>query len=102
MTIKEWINKCHAAAIENGDWENGDKSFSEICANLHLHVSRAFEIYKYGYGIAEIEPSLENNMPDGVPIRIAGLLKTVFDFCGKYNVDVEKALELRINYDRYK
>lgn len=107
-TIKQLIEESHKTAIDRGWWDDiKKKTFGDQCANFHGEISEAWEDYRDGHGYTEIyyEPKLrfgtrKTRKPCGIPIELADLLIRVFDTCGHYHIDLEKALKIKMEYNK--
>lgn len=91
------IRESHNTAKEKGWWDES-RSFGELIALMHSELSEALEVYRKegDEKVAEIYPGYI----EGVPIEIADLLIRVFDMCGKYNIDLAKALIIKMEYNK--
>lgn len=45
-------------------------------------------------------PGTMLNKPCGIPSEIADVIIRAFDFCGKYNIDIDKAVTEKMAYNR--
>ena len=124
--INELCKKAHANAVNKGFWEE-DKSFGEQIALMHSELSEALEEYRDGRGIdsvyfqcklpqniscnigqingvcltniSPIENQCESAKPCGIPIELADVLIRIFDTCGRYGIDLEQAIEIKMKYN---
>ena len=97
MTIKELIERAHENAVKHGWWDN-DRSFAEQIALMHSELSEALEESRNGNKPTEIYYSY-GNKPEGIPIELADCIIRIFDTCGKYGIDLEEAIELKMEYN---
>ena len=93
----------HKNAVEHGWWED-DRSFPEIIALCHSELSEALEEYRKCHGVDDIwfleskeGPDLK---PEGVPIELADCIIRIFDYCGKYEIDIFEAIRMKHNYNK--
>ena len=95
----EWlIAKAHEIALEKGWWDN-NPGFAGLTANLHGEVSEAWEEYRKGNGLGEIYYS-EGEKPEGIPVELADVIIRIFDFCGRYEIPLEKAMHEKMAYNQ--
>ena len=97
--LNELAQKAHDMAVEKG-WYDSDRSFPELIALCHSELSEALEAYRKpvvtGIGSFWHTP---DGKPEGVPIELADLLIRVFDLCGFYGIDIDRALRLKMEYN---
>lgn len=102
MEIKKLIEQVHDIAKEKG-WWNGEPCFSidfpNFISNVHGETSEAWEEFRNGKSCNEIYFS-DDNKPEGIPIELADILIRIFDFCGSYKIDLEKALKLKMDFNK--
>ena len=99
MTLNAMARDCHALAVSKG-WYDTEPGFPEGIANMHAELSEALEAYRKpvvtGIGSFWHTP---DGKPEGVPIELADLLIRVFDLCGFYGIDIDRALRLKMEYN---
>ena len=78
LSLNELRDLCHQVAKEHGWWDE-ERSFGDLIALVHSEVSEALEDYRKG-----------NN--EHIPEELADILIRVFDMCGYYGYDLEKAV----------
>lgn len=96
FTANDLIDISHQTAVAKGWWDNPD-SFGDKIALMHSELSEAFEHYRRGHGINEI--FYEDGKPDGIPIELADVVIRMADFCGKFGIDLDKAIRLKMRYN---
>ncbi len=105
MNIKSLIKKCHQTAIEKGWWslqKDGDRNFPEQLALMHSELSEVLEEYrKYGLDKDKFIYQTETkSKPEGIAVEFADLLIRVFDTCEKYNIQLEEAIKMKMEYNK--
>lgn len=98
MDLNELAKEIHESAIEHGWWES-EREFPEIIALCHSELSEALEEYRNGLLPAKIY-SLGLNKPEGIPIELADCIIRILDYCGHENIDIEKALQIKVEYNK--
>lgn len=117
MTIKELCRKAHEIAIKKGFWASekgidGDTNLmsfdnpfkdpiklayrnnGELIALMHSELSEALEALRHGNPKSDHVPkisSLDEEMAD-LAIRLG-------DFCASRNIDLEKAIKIKMKYN---
>lgn len=114
-SITELIKEAHENAIEHGWWEE-ERSFGEQIALMHSELSEALEEYRDGRGFTEdyyeckedfcpypnrpCPDECSHGKPCGIPIELADAVIRIFDTCGKYGIDLERAIEIKMAYNK--
>jgi NTP pyrophosphatase (non-canonical NTP hydrolase) len=65
---------------------------------MHSEISEVLEDFRKNIPINEIY--YEDKKPCGIPVEFADLLIRVFDTCGKYGIDLENALKIKMEYNK--
>jgi len=111
MDIKEIAVIAHKNAIEKGFWDNNVintahntplvviPSIGEQFANFHAEISEAWEEYRSGRGMNEVYFNDGSNKPEGIPIELADCIIRILDTCEAYNIDIESAIKLKMDYN---
>ena len=99
MNINDLIREAHENAVAHGWWEE-ERSFAELIALMHSELSEALEEYRDGLGMQEVYWPFPFNKPEGIPIELADVIIRICDVCGKYKIDLEKAIQLKMEYNK--
>ena len=97
MEIQDLIKQAHENAVDKG-WYEEPRTFGENISLMDSELSEALEDHRNGYGLREIY--YEGIKPCGIPIELADVLLRIFDFCGYADIDLEKALALKMDYNK--
>jgi len=109
MNLNTLAQIVHKTAISKGWWDEDmvhasacphviPKSIGDQFANFHAEISEAWEEYRKGKGLNEVY--FVDNKPEGVPIELADLIIRVLDTCAAYNIDIEKAIAEKMDYNK--
>ncbi len=95
--INKLIKEAYNNAVLHG-WEDQDRSFGDMIALTHSELSEALEDYRENKEYNNIY--YDNKKPCGIPIELADAVIRIFDICGKYEIDLEKAIKLKMEYNK--
>lgn len=100
-SISSWCKDVHDLAKEKGWWKDGieNRSLGDQFSNFHAELSEAWEEYRKGMALATTYFD-ENGKPEGIPIELADCIIRIFDTCAAYNIDIEKAIKLKHEYNK--
>lgn len=98
LNIKDLIKEAHENAKAHGWWDE-DRGFGEQIALIHSELSEALEEFRDGKDYTEIY-SDEKGKPCGIPTELADVLIRIFDTCGRYGIDLESAIKLKMDYNK--
>ena len=86
-TINELIEKSHSIAKEKGWWDR-DRNEAELIALMHSELSEALEAMRNGAKKKDVAEEL------------ADCCIRIFDYCGAKDIDLEKALLEKTEYNK--
>lgn len=94
--LNEYARDARETAVAHGF------SFADVptrIALIHSELSEALEEHRNGHPAHELYFGLDGK-PEGVPAEMADVLIRVFDFCGALNIDIEAAVEGKMEYNK--
>lgn len=110
-SINELVKEAHENAVNHGWWEE-DRSFGELIALMHSELSEALEDYRAGLKLNENRyfPDTTSPVfrlshddqawkPCGIPSELADVVIRVMDACGRYGIDLERAITEKMAYN---
>jgi NTP pyrophosphatase (non-canonical NTP hydrolase) len=93
--LKRLSQEAHATTVEHGF---PDQTFLERMALVHSEVSEAVEEWRNGNDFTEVYYG-EGEKPEGIPIELADVLIRVFDTAGRYSIDLDSAVRLKMQFN---
>jgi NTP pyrophosphatase (non-canonical NTP hydrolase) len=101
LQLEKYVAQINDWARSKGWWD-GERPLGDIMVNIHSELSEAWEEFRAGKPVSRVYFSVDdkgNSKPEGFPIEIADTLIRIFDLCGQYNIDIENAIEMKMNYN---
>jgi NTP pyrophosphatase (non-canonical NTP hydrolase) len=95
--INDLVNSSYQNAVDKG-FHDDPRSVGDLIALMHSELSEAFEHYRDGHLPADLFYT-ENGKPDGVAVELADVVIRIFDFCGRYRIDLETIIEQKMAYN---
>lgn len=90
-TFRHYVDECHKIAKEKGFWDK-ERNVGEMLMLVVTELGEALEAHRTNQFGFEQKDTFEDEVAD-VFIRL-------FDFCGGLNIDVEKQIEWKLNYNK--
>jgi hypothetical protein len=129
INLNELSREIHKNAVEHGWWpekgllgshERYDAEFPGKIALVHSELSEALEAFRDHHGTKQIfledehgepllvDPSRASALehtefgfkPEGIPVELADVIIRVLDMAGAYGMDIQRALDLKMSYNR--
>lgn len=105
MQINDLVQEVYGTACAKGWWDE-ERSFPELIALCHSELSEALEDYRNGFAPAKMyyeeDPKSEKGKPCGIPSELADVVIRIMDMCGHYNIDLEKAILEKMEYNQHR
>lgn len=103
-SLNELAKEVHKVAREHGWWDM-PRNFPELLCLVHSEVSEALEEFHNGGEVHLIKFNTSNGTnnaiePYGIPIEFADIFIRVLDICGAYDIDIDKAMQEKMKYNK--
>jgi NTP pyrophosphatase (non-canonical NTP hydrolase) len=83
--------------VEHGFWDPAPE-FGTSIALVHSEVTEAFDEWRAGRPFTETYYGSDEK-PEGIPSELADILIRVFDLAGRYGIDLDGAVLVKMNYN---
>lgn len=90
MTITKWKDRCHYVAKIKGFWEK-ERNVGEMLMLCVTELGEALEAHRTGRHGIERKDTFEDEIADTI-IRL-------LDLCGGLNIDIEKQITWKLNFN---
>lgn len=117
MELNEYVTKCHQTAKDKGFWDT-KREFGTLLMLIVSELGEALEADRKGHisnydlfwedlnnisltcplGVFNSD-SFERHIKDGVIDEIADTFIRLFDLCGGLGINIEQAINLKMNYN---
>ena len=97
MDLNKLRDESFNVAKDKG-WHDVDVSVGDRLCLMHSEISEALEEYRAGHQPNEIY--FHGEKPEGVAIELVDVLIRILDFAGKYNIDIQKAYEIKTEFNK--
>jgi NTP pyrophosphatase (non-canonical NTP hydrolase) len=85
--ISKFIKECHSVARKKGWWDS-ERNDGELIALMHSELSEALEAMR------------NHGTKDNIAEELADCCIRIFDYCGARDIDLEKVLLKKIEYNK--
>jgi NTP pyrophosphatase (non-canonical NTP hydrolase) len=85
--VSDFIHECHRVAKEKGWWE-AQRNDAELIALMHSELSEALEAMR------------NHGSKEEIAEELADCCIRIFDYCGAREIELEKALLKKIEYNK--
>jgi NTP pyrophosphatase (non-canonical NTP hydrolase) len=85
--VSDFITECHKIAKEKGWWDN-ERNDGELIALMHSELSELLEAMR------------NRGTKDDIAEELADCCIRIFDYCGAKDIDLERALRKKIEYNK--
>ncbi len=96
--INELCKEAYQNSANHGFWKK-ERNFGDDIALMHTELSEAYEEYRHHKAINEVYYE-EDGKPCGIPSELADVVIRVFDFCGGNDIDLEKIILEKMEYNK--
>lgn len=118
MNITDLVKEAYETSKSKGfhDSYNGKPppTFGDRIALMHSELSEALEEYRNGVPVGKIyyknkhltpmadytDETPATEKPEGIPIELADVVIRIADFCGKYEIDLDRAIKIKLAHNK--
>ena len=97
MNLNDWAKEIHGNAVAHGWWET-ERALPETLMLIVSELSEALEEAREGRPM--VYHRFGDAKPEGIATEVADALIRIFDWFGHENIDVEKLVEEKHNYNK--
>ena len=98
--LNDYVTLSYDNAVQKG-WHDEDRTIGDLIALMHSELSEALEEYRNGHSPTEVYfNDSKPEKPEGIPVELADCVIRIFDFCGKYGIDLEYVINQKIAYNK--
>jgi NTP pyrophosphatase (non-canonical NTP hydrolase) len=100
--VKKLVDDAHGNSVAKGWWNKPmtDETVPSKISLMHSELSEALEEFRNGKGPDEIYFNPEKpDKPEGFSVELADTIIRIFDLCGKLNIDIYKAIKIKMAYN---
>lgn len=103
MNIQDYCTVAHKNAVEKGFYDH-KRGFAERCMLIVSEVSEAVEADRIDNWAGEyetVDDMIDDFMEikDSVQVELADVFIRLFDLCGSYDIDIEKFILAKMEYN---
>ena len=96
-TLAALVARSFRQSVAKGFYDN-PRSVGDLLMLIVTEVAEAFEEYRNGSQPGEIYKGADDK-PEGVPVELADVCIRIFDFCGRYDIDLEAVIVQKLDYN---
>ena len=97
LPLNRLCDLAHQNAVIKGFWDE-EIPLKDIFIHVDEELHEAFIEYNIRKDPKEIY--YKNDVPKGFPIEIADVIILIMSMCGRYGIDLEKAIETKMEYNK--
>lgn len=94
--LNELVKQIYENAKAKGFWET-DRDFLHSLMLVTCEIAESAEEYRKGYHPGEVY--FDGDKPEGVPVELADAIIRILDLCGRYEIDIDKVIEMKMAYN---